>query len=218
MKLLIEQQDFNNFTVLNEAEGKDLYITGPFIQMDVVNRNNRIYPSEYIKERVEKYIREQVETSRAIGELNHPATPEINYERAAILITSLQLNGNDYIGKAKVLEKLPLGSIVGGLVREGVKVGVSSRAMGTTKERSDGIKVVQRDYRIQTAADIVSDPSAPDAFVTAIMESKEWVFKNGVLVEEDIKDSINKAASSGLTSEKMKQIFEQCIERFTNIK
>lgn len=212
MKFLVEQIDTSQFNVINESDNKSLHITGPFIQMDVVNGNGRLYPSEYIPAQIDKYITEKISTGRAVGELNHPNHPEVNYERACIKITELTRNGSDYIGKAKVLESLPLGQIVAGLLREGVKIGVSSRALGSLKTRADGVKIVQPDYRLMTAADVVSEPSAPDALVTAIMESKDWVFENGILRESEVKAGINNMAKGGITAAKLKLVFESVID------
>ena len=212
MKFLVEQIDTSQFNVITESDNKSLHITGPFIQMDVVNGNGRLYPSEYIPAQIEKYIAEKIATGRAVGELNHPNHPEVNYERACIKITELTRNGSDYIGKAKVLESLPLGQIVAGLLREGVKIGVSSRALGSLKTRADGVKIVQPDYRLMTAADVVSEPSAPDALVTAIMESKAWLFENGILRESEVKRDINNMAKGGITAAKLKLVFESVID------
>jgi hypothetical protein len=219
MKFLVEQYDTSQFSVVNEAaDKKGLYITGPFIQMDVVNGNNRIYPSEYIPSQIDKYIVEKINTDRAVGELNHPNHPEVNYERACIKIVELTRQGSDYYGKAKVLESLPLGNIVAGLLREGVKIGVSSRALGSLKTRHDGVKIVQPDYRLMTAADVVSEPSAPDALVTAIMESKEWVFENGILKESETRNFVDKVSQGGMTATKLKMVFEEVIQTISSAK
>ena len=219
MKFLVEQYDTDQFTVINESDGKKgLYITGPFIQMDVVNGNRRIYPSEYIPTQIDKYITEKIKTDRAVGELNHPSHPEVNYERACIKIVELTRQGSDYHGKAKVLESLPLGSIVAGLLREGVKIGVSSRALGSLKTRHDGVKIVQPDYKLMTAADVVSEPSAPDALVTAIMESKEWVFENGILKESETQAFVDKIAKGGITPDKLKMVFEEVVKTISSAK
>lgn len=219
MKFLVEQYDTDQFTVINESDGKkDLYITGPFIQMDVVNGNRRIYPSEYIPAQIDKYITEKIKTDRAVGELNHPNHPEVNYERACIKIVELTRQGSDYHGKAKVLESLPLGSIVAGLLREGVKIGVSSRALGSLKTRHDGVKIVQPDYKLMTAADVVSEPSAPDALVTAIMENKEWVFENGILKESETQAFVDKIAKGGITPDKLKMVFEEVVKTISSAK
>lgn len=219
MKFLVEQYDTDQFTVINESDSKKgLYITGPFIQMDVVNGNKRIYPSEYIPAQIDKYITEKIKTDRAVGELNHPNHPEVNYERACIKIVELTRQGSDYHGKAKVLESLPLGSIVAGLLREGVKIGVSSRALGSLKTRHDGVKIVQPDYKLMTAADVVSEPSAPDALVTAIMESKEWVFENGILKESETQAFVDKIAKGGITPDKLKMVFEAVVQTISSAK
>ena len=216
MNFLVEQMDTDQFSVVNESENKGLYITGPFIQMDVVNGNRRIYPSEYIPQQIDKYIREKIDTGRAVGELNHPNHPEVNYERACIKIVELTRKGSDYHGKAKVLESLPLGAIVGGLLREGVKIGVSSRALGSLKTRADGVKIVQPDYRLMTAADVVSEPSAPDALVTAVMESRDWVFENGILKESETKAFVDKISKGGITPEKLKTVFEAVVQTISS--
>lgn len=219
MKFLVEQYDTDQFTVINESDGKKgLYITGPFIQMNVVNGNRRIYPSEYIPAQIDKYITEKIKTDRAVGELNHPNHPEVNYERACIKIVELTRQGSDYHGKAKVLESLPLGSIVAGLLREGVKIGVSSRALGSLKTRHDGVKIVQPDYKLMTAADVVSEPSAPDALVTAIMESKEWVFENGILKESETQAFVDRISNGGITPDKLKMVFEAVVQTISSAK
>lgn len=219
MKFLVEQYDTDQFTVINESDDKKgLYITGPFIQMDVVNGNRRIYPSEYIPAQIDKYITEKIKPDRAVGELNHPNHPEVNYERACIKIVELTRQGSDYHGKAKVLESLPLGSIVAGLLREGVKIGVSSRALGSLKTRHDGVKIVQPDYKLMTAADVVSEPSAPAALVTAIMESKEWVFENGILKESETQAFVDKISKGGITPDKLKMVFEAVVQTISSAK
>lgn len=215
MKLLIETQDFSHFEVLTEGEGssKNLFISGPFIQTEVVNRNGRKYIKETVSKEIARYIKEKVDTNRALGELNHPAHPDVNPERAAIKIISLTENGNDFVGKAKVLESVPMGAIVGGLIREGVQLGVSSRGLGSIREEK-GYKVVCEDFRLMTAADVVSDPSAPDAFVTALMENKEWVWEGGKLVEREveIRDTINTLSKTGkLTNEALERVFHKIL-------
>lgn len=215
MKLLIETQDFSSYQVIQEGEGseKRLFIEGPFIQTEVVNRNGRKYLKENIKPEIDRYIKERIDSNRALGELNHPNHPEVNPERAAIKIISLKETGNDYVGKAKVLENLPMGKIVGGLIREGVQMGVSTRGMGSLRQM-EGFKLVEKDYRIMTAADVVSDPSAPDAFVNALMENRDWVWENGRLIEKEIevKDTINTLSRNGkLTEEELTRIFKQIL-------
>lgn len=187
MQLLVEAYDIENFEILNESEGenKGLYIQGPFIQMDIVNGNKRFYDNRITVPEVERYIVEKIQKNRAVGELNHPGHPWVNFKEAAIKIVSLIREGSNYIGKAKVIESVPNGAIVAGLIREGVQMAVSSRAVGKTIVNSKGIAVVQEGWRLMTAADVVSEPSAPDAFTTALMENKGWVFENGMFIEED---------------------------------
>mgnify|MGYP000876201845 FL=1 len=191
MTLLCERIDDVAVQIIEEGEEKKLHISGPFIQMDVVNGNKRLYPSEYIAPKIDAYNTSMVQTNRALGELNHPGNPYVNPERAAIKIVSLQREGSSYMGKARVLETVPMGNILAGLLREGVQMAVSTRATGSTIQKN-GVAVVQPDFQLLTAADVVTDPSAPDAFVQAIMENKQWVYKDGILVEEDAKAIINK--------------------------
>lgn len=195
MNLLCERIDDGAVQIIEEGADKKLHISGPFIQMDVVNSNKRIYPSEYIAPKIEAYNTSMVQTSRALGELNHPGNPYVNPERAAIKIVSLKREGSSYMGKARVLETVPMGNILAGLLREGVQMAVSTRATGSTISKN-GVAVVQPDFQLLTAADVVTDPSAPDAFVQAIMENKQWVYKDGILVEEDVKSIVNKNAKN----------------------
>lgn len=188
MEILNELFDVRN-EVLTEDVGdgkkrKRYIVEGICIQSEVKNRNGRIYPKRLIKPEIDQYIREQVETNRAVGELNHPETdPSINYERVSHKFESLVESGNDWIGRAVITRGTPMGSIVAGLMDEGVQMGISSRATGSTA-MSGGAKVVQS-FRLRTAGDIVSDPSAPDAFLTNLMEGKEWVWENGILQERE---------------------------------
>lgn len=201
MKFLIETLDTNQVQVLEEAQSdggkKNLYITGPFIQMECVNGNKRLYPEIHTAPAVDKYIAEKVDTKRALGELNHPDNPVPNPRDAAILITSLKRQSNDYIGKALVLEELPMGKIVGGLLRAGVQLAVSSRGVGSVRLNEKGINVVQPDFVLTTAADVVYDPSAPDAFVTAINENREWAFVDGRIQEVAAKRILDETARKG---------------------
>lgn len=170
MLLQEAQYDLVESEILVEGTEKSLYITGPYIQCDVANRNRRIYPGSYINPIVESYIQDYVKTNRALGELEHPARPSINPERASHLITEMSRDGSNWIGKAKILNT-PTGQIVKALVEGGVKFGVSSRGSGSVKSRPDGINEVQKDFKLH-CVDIVVNPSAPDAFVSAIMESQ----------------------------------------------
>lgn len=215
MKLLIETLDFSEFETLSEGVGdrKDMYISGPFIQTEVVNRNQRLYQKKVILGEIQRYVKEKISANRALGELNHPDHPEVNPERAAIKIVSLTEDGNNFIGKAKVLRSLPMGAIVAGLIDEGVKLGVSSRGLGSLKSVGTH-KVVCEDFRLMTAADIVSDPSGPDAFVSALMENEEWAWVNGRLEknEKQIKKFINTESKQGLTEEGLVRVFQQILK------
>ncbi len=216
MKLLVETTDTSQFKILNEGNGKGLYIEGNFIQTNVENINRRFYPKEVVAPVVEQYITDYVETNAAIGELNHPENPMLNPERACIKIISLVEKGDAYWGKAKILEVVPMGSIVGGLLRENVRLGVSSRALGSVKPNGRGVNIVQPDFKLITAADMVLDPSAPDAFVTALMENREWVYQNGVLIEQEaeIKRAINKVYERGnVDNSKLLSLFQTIITK-----
>ena len=197
MKLITEINENVKVKVLSEAvTGKKQYfIEGVFLQSNIKNRNGRIYPKEILKREVDRYINEYVKHNRALGELNHPDSPTINLDKVSHLIVSLKEDGDNFIGKAKLLDT-PNGNIAKALIDSGVQLGVSSRGMGSLKSDGYDTDIVQDDYYLATAADIVADPSAPDAFVNGIMEGKEWVWNNGVLTESDV-DQIQKTASKG---------------------
>lgn len=184
MKLILEEIEKVEVIVENTGGKKNHYITGVFLQGDIKNRNGRIYESRILNKEVERYIKEAVKTNRAMGELGHPSGPTINLDRVSHKIVSLVNEGSNWIGKAKILDT-PMGRIAKNLLDEGVKLGVSSRGMGSLSFR-DGTNYVNEDFMLATAADIVADPSAPDAFVNGIMESKEWVFDGGLLREVDV--------------------------------
>lgn len=188
MKLFTEINESINVIeeVLDEANGKkSLFIEGVFMQGNVKNRNGRIYPTEVLDKEVQRYTDDYVKKNRAFGELGHPQGPTINLERVSHMITDLKKDGDNYIGKAKIMDS-PYGQIVKGLIDEGAQLGVSSRGMGTLKPNNQGTNEVQKDFHLATAADIVADPSAPDAFVNGIMEGVEWVWDNGVLKAQDL--------------------------------
>ena len=184
MKLITEQ--IENVQILTEEkDGKKLlYIEGVFLQSELKNRNGRMYPFEVLNREVERYNEEYVKSKRALGELGHPDGPTINLDRVSHRITSLRSEGNNFIGKAQILDT-PMGNIAKSLLGEGVQLGVSSRGMGSIDKRED-CNVVRDDFMLTTAADIVADPSAPDAFVNGIMEGKEWVWDNGLLKEREV--------------------------------
>jgi hypothetical protein len=184
MKLITEQIESIK-VIKEEKNGKtSLYITGPFLQAEITNRNGRCYPYQILEREVKKYTDKYITCGRALGELGHPDGPTVNLDRVSHMITSLKAEGNNFIGKAKILDT-PMGNIAKSLLDEGVKLGVSSRGVGSLVERN-GIKYVGDDFMLSTAADIVSDPSAPDAFVQGIMEGKEWVWQNGRLAEQTL--------------------------------
>ena len=185
MKLITETLE-SNIEVVCEAKqngSKDYFIEGVFMMADAPNRNKRIYESKILKPAVEKYITEQVKTGRAVGELNHPEGPTINLDKVSHLITDLRFEGANVVGKAKILNT-PMGQIVKGLLEGGVKLGVSSRGMGSLVERN-GVNYVKDDFHLATV-DIVQDPSAPSAFVNGIMEGVEWIWENGVFKPQEI--------------------------------
>ena len=184
MKLITEQiEDVKILT--EEKDGKKLlYIEGAFLQSELKNRNGRMYPFEVLNREVERYNEEYVKTKRALGELGHPDGPTINLDRVSHRITNLRAEGHNFIGKAQILDT-PMGQIAKSLLGEGVQLGVSSRGMGSIDKRED-MAIVRDDFMLTTAADIVADPSAPDAFVNGIMEGKEWVWDNGILKEAKV--------------------------------
>ena len=187
MKLITEEIQNAEYIVEESKDGKKNYaIKGIFMQADVKNRNGRVYPQEVLQREVERYNREFINKNRAFGELGHPEGPTVNLERVSHMIKSLYPDGKNFMGEAKVLDT-PYGKIVKNLIDEGAKLGVSSRGMGTLYQRG-GANYVKDDFYLATAADIVADPSAPDAFVEGIMEGKEWVWDNGRLKEQAISE------------------------------
>ena len=192
MKLIAEEIESVEIIAEEKNGKKSLYIQGPFLQAEVVNRNKRFYPLETMVNEVNRYNSSFTDKGRALGELGHPDGPSINLDRVSHKIVSLTQEGNNFIGKAQILST-PMGKIAESLLSEGVKLGVSSRGMGSIKN-VDGVNHVGEDFMLATAADIVADPSAPDAFVDGIMEGKEWVWEGNVLRErqcEEVKKSIN---------------------------
>ena len=212
MKLITETiEDVRLLT--EEKDGKKLlYIEGVFLQSELKNRNGRMYPFSVLEREVKRYNEEYVQSKRALGELGHPDGPTINLDRVSHRITSLKAEGNNFIGKAQILDT-PMGNIAKNLLGEGVQLGVSSRGMGSIQKVED-CNVVADDFMLTTAADIVADPSAPDAFVNGIMEGKEWVYAGGAIHEqkiEEIKKRIDNAARNQLEDRKLsafKSLFE----------
>ena len=208
MKLISEEIQNAEYLV-EETNGKKSYkIKGVFLQSDIKNRNGRIYENDILSKEVKRYSTEFIDKKRAFGELGHPDGPVVNLERVSHMITALKPEGKNFIGEAKIMDT-PYGKIVKGLIDEGAQLGVSSRGMGSIIQRN-GANYVKDDFYLATAADIVADPSAPDAFVEGIMESKEWVWENGKLVERDIeawKRQIREAKQRKLDEIKLK-VFE----------
>ena len=183
MKLITEE--ISNVKIITEGKGsgKKLYIEGVFLQGNIKNRNGRMYPMETLSREVERYNETFVNKGRALGELGHPDGPTVNLDRVSHKITSLVQEGNNFKGKAQILNT-PMGKIAHSLLDEGVMLGVSSRGVGSLRTTNEGHKVVGEDFMLATAADIVADPSAPDAFVSGIMEGKEWIWEGGILREQ----------------------------------
>lgn len=215
MKLICEvNEDLKLITEANERGGRSYFIEGVFMQAEQKNRNGRVYPKSIMAREVERYVRENVNQNRAYGELGHPSGPTINLERVSHMIKELREDGNNYIGRAKIMET-PYGNIVKSLMDDGARLGVSTRGMGSLKERN-GFMEVQDDFHLATAGDIVADPSAPDAFVHGIMEGKEWVWDNGILKEVEIanyKKRINEASRSRRTEAEVVEVFRNFISK-----
>lgn len=210
MKLISEQwSDEVNYLVEEDPKTgkKHAYIEGVMLQTEVKNKNGRIYPKEVMQKEVKRYTKEYIDNNRAYGELGHPEGPTINLERTSHLITDLYEDGNNFVGKAKILST-PMGNIVKNLLDDGARLGVSSRGMGSLKASNakGGVQMVQSDFQLATAADIVADPSAPDAFVDGVMEGVEWVWDNGVIKAqkiEEYKHSIQRARTQKLQEVKL---------------
>ena len=183
MKLIREEIESVEFIVENRNGKKSLYIEGVFLQGDICNRNNRMYPMDTLRREVGRYVENHIQSGRALGELGHPDGPTVNLDRVSHKIVSLRESGSNFIGKAKILST-PMGKIAESLIADGVRLGVSSRGLGSTSLTREGYSVVGEDFMLATAADIVADPSAPDAFVSGIMEGKEWVWDGGILREK----------------------------------
>lgn len=215
MKLITEiNEEVKVLTEESENGSRNFYIEGIFMQAEQKNRNGRVYPVGVLAREANRYIQEYVMKNRAYGELGHPDGPTINLERVSHMIRELRQEGNNFIGKAKIMDT-PYGNIVKNLISEGACVGVSTRGMGSLEERSDGTRVVKDDFYLATAADIVADPSAPDAFVRGIMEGKEWVWDNGIIKEVQIsqyRDTIKKSSKRDL-EENMLRTFNDFISK-----
>ena len=218
MKLITEMtEDVRLIAEDNKETGqKDYFIEGIFMQSEQKNRNGRVYPNTVLMNEVKRYNKEYVKKNRAMGELNHPQGPTVNLDRVSHIIKELREDGNDVYGKAKIMDT-PMGKIAKNLIDEGAKLGVSSRGMGSLKEK-DGVNEVQKDFML-AAVDIVADPSAPNAFVNGIMEGAEWIWDNGVLKQktiEDYKDSIEKMSTRDLEENTIK-LFGDFLSKLSNI-
>lgn len=215
MKLITETiEEIRYVTEAKESGKKDYFIEGIFMQGNIQNRNGRVYPISILEKEVARYMKEAVGANRAYGELGHPNGPSINLDRVSHMIKELKQDGSNFIGRAKIMDT-PMGNIVKNLMDEEASLGVSTRGMGSLKENSSGIMEVQDDFMLATAADIVADPSAPEAFVRGIMEGKEWVWDNGILKEQSIsemKTTIQKVSKKHLEEAKFlvfRSFFEQ---------
>ena len=215
MKLIREEiESVKVITEATKSGKKNLYIEGVFLQGNIKNRNGRMYPMETLQREVGRYMKEHVTTGRALGELGHPDGPTVNLDRVSHKITSLKESGTNFIGRAKILESTPMGKIASSLLSEGVKLGVSSRGIGSLKPTKEGFNVVGEDFMLATAADIVADPSAPDAFVEGIMEGKEWIWEGSILREkkaEEIKSKIDTLAGQKALEEHKLNLFDEFI-------
>ena len=212
MKLITEQIDAVEFLIEESGSKKTHFIEGVFLQADIKNRNNRVYSMDVLEKEVGRYSESYISKDRALGELGHPEGPTVNLDRVSHKIISLQREGHNFIGKAKILDT-PMGRIAKNLIDEGVKLGVSSRGIGSITEKN-GASYVRDDFMLATAADIVADPSAPDAFVEGIMEGKEWVWNNGILTERyisSIKKQLDSATLYNIQERKV-SAFEQFLK------
>ena len=213
MKLITEEIESVEFLVEQKNGKKNMYIEGVFLQGNIKNRNGRMYPMETLRREVGRYNENHVQSGRALGELGHPEGPTVNLDRVSHKIVSLKESGSNFVGKAKILGT-PMGKIASSLIEEGVKLGVSSRGIGSLKPTREGINVVGDDFMLATAADIVADPSAPDAFVEGIMEGKEWVWEGTILREkkaEEIKSRVDTLVSQRALEEHKIGLFNEFI-------
>ena len=209
MKLIREEIETVDFIVEEKNGKKNMFIEGIFLQGDICNRNGRMYQMDTLRKEVQRYNENHIQAGRALGELGHPDGPTVNLDRVSHKIVSLKENGTNFIGKAKILST-PMGKIAESLISEGVKLGVSSRGIGSLKQTREGVNIVGDDFMLSTAADIVADPSAPDAFVEGIMEGKEWIWDGGILRENLAKKTykqINTLVTQNQLDEKKLDLF-----------
>jgi len=213
MKLIREEIESVNIITESKGGKRSLFIEGIFLQGNIKNRNGRMYPLDTLRKEVERYNESNIVSGRALGELGHPDGPTVNLDRVSHKIVSLRESGSNFIGKAKILNT-PMGKIASNLIEEGVKLGVSSRGIGSLKQTKEGFNVVGEDFMLATAADIVADPSAPDAFVEGIMEGKEWVWEGSILREKfasDAKRRINTLVDQKRLEENKLGLFNEFI-------
>lgn len=210
MKLIKEINETVNYLVEDADGKKTLHIEGPFLVAETKNRNGRLYEYNTMKKEVARYTESYINKQRAFGELGHPESPSINLDRVSHMITSLREDGNTWVGKAKILDT-PMGNIARSLIEGGAQLGVSSRGMGSLKN-VNGVNIVQPDFYLATAADIVADPSAPGAFVQGIMEGKEWMLVNGVWTEQDHSQAIRQIRQA--TRQEIEQVSLEIFENF----
>ena len=214
MKLIREVYDTVSLVTEGSlGKGKNYFIEGVFLQSEVKNRNGRMYPESTMDKEVARYMLEKVGKNTAYGELGHPDSPSINLDRVSHMIVDLRKEGTNYIGKAKIMET-PMGNIARSLLEGGANLGVSSRALGSLRMNKEGIQVVQDDFMLSTAADIVADPSAPDAFVRGIMESAEWVFVDGRFEQKHIEESKKEILNA--PSKRLNEVSVKAFQKFLN--
>lgn len=223
MKLITElTEDIQYVTEAKEDGGKNLYIEGVFLQSSIKNRNGRVYPEEVMDREVARYIQESVDKNTAMGELGHPNGPQINLDRVSHRIVSLKKEGTNYVGRA-MITNTPMGNIAKGIIESGARLGVSSRGLGSLKLNKEGVNEVQDDFRLATAADIVADPSAPDAWVNGIMESLDWVYDErlgwkAIELAEQAKKKIEESVSTrSLDADRKLRLFESYLNKFSKI-
>ena len=211
MKLICETLEDVEFICESTKKGKNYFIEGVFMQANVKNRNGRLYPKEILQKEARSYDQNYIKQSRAFGELGHPEGPTVNLERVSHLITDLKESGDNFVGRAKIMDT-PYGKIVKNLIDEGARLGVSSRGMGSLRPMGRNCSQVQDDFYLATAADIVADPSAPQAFVNGVMEGKEWIWDNGILDERHIA-RIEKSMKLKSTTESQTKAFENFMSK-----
>jgi hypothetical protein len=215
MKLICEvNEDLKIITESNEAGEKQFFLEGILMQGNLKNKNGRMYPTDTLSNEVKRYNREFVEQNRAYGELGHPQGPTINLERVSHMIKSLRQEGDNFIGRVKIMDT-PYGNIVKNLMKEGAKLGFSSRGMGSLVKKGE-LMEVQKDFYLATAADIVADPSAPQALANGIMEGKEWIWDNGILVEKEVAQIKSEINEGFATKEDREELFLKAFNKFLN--